>query len=83
MRFKLHTKASIASLLKDVHRGGMAPDVCEWVTDLVLALLLQGPPLQTLLKADTASCYHVALCLCCSTGVCVCEGWGWGMYVYV
>ena len=68
MYFKLQTKASICNLVEMV-KDKKGSDVSDWATDLVLALLLQGAELQTLLKADTETCYHVALRLCCLTGV--------------
>ena len=69
MCFKLQTNVSIYNSLKGLLKAETGSDVCDWATDLVLALLLQGATLRTLLKADTETCYHVALRLCCSTGV--------------
>lgn len=68
MYFKLHTTDSICKLVEEV-KSLTGSHVRDWATDLVLALLLQGAELQTLLKADTETCYHVALRLCCLTGV--------------
>ncbi|XP_070208314.1 TPR and ankyrin repeat-containing protein 1-like [Littorina saxatilis] len=67
MSFELKTTTSIASIL-DAVKGQTSTLFKDYATDLVLALLLQGAELESLLQKSSESCYHVALRLCCLTG---------------
>ena len=72
--YALCLKAStpaLASLVQAMESGALTNHEA-WLTDLVLALLLQGALLHTLPTGDGETCYHTAVSLCCSTGVWVC-----------
>ena len=58
----------LSSLVEVVDRGELPSSYNSWVTDLVLALLLQGAQLQSLATGDDETCYHTAVYLCCFTG---------------
>ncbi|KAK7480873.1 hypothetical protein BaRGS_00027874 [Batillaria attramentaria] len=58
---------TILSSLVEVVENRKIADVNSWATDLVLALLLQGAQLGTLVTGEEETCYHVALNLCCMT----------------
>ena len=58
----------LSSLVKVLDSRELPPSYSSWVTDLVLALLLQGAQLQSLATRDDETCYHTAIYLCCLTG---------------
>ena len=58
----------LLSVVKVLDSGELPPSYNSWVTDLVLALLLQGAQLQSLATGNDETCYHTAIYLCCLTG---------------
>ena len=63
----------LSSLAEAVESMKLPPGFNFCVTDLVLALLLQGAQLQSLVTGDEETCYHTALFLCCFTGELTCH----------
>ena len=58
----------LSSLVEALDNRELPPNCDSWVTDLVLALLLQGAQLQSLAAGDDETGYHTAVYLCCLTG---------------
>ena len=58
----------LSSLVEALDNRELPPNCDSWVTDLVLALLLQGAQLQSLATGDDETCYHTVVYLCCLTG---------------
>ena len=71
MHFTLDKNTSISGLVLLVEHDRQGLHDYSWVTDFILALLVQGATLHTLIGAssDVETCYHAVLRLTFATGM--------------